>query len=74
VHDVKPRFPSGARGSVILEVTVGEQGKVTAVTVLRADPGLEKPAVEAVKQWIYVPALVDGKPTPVITTVSLRTD
>jgi TonB family protein len=74
VHDVKPRFPSGARGSVILEVTVGEQGKVTAVTVLRADSGLEKPAVEAVKQWIYVPALVDGKPTPVITTVSLRTD
>jgi TonB family protein len=72
LHDVKPRFPSGARGSVILDVTVGEQGKVTAVTVLRADPGLEKPAVEAVKQWIYVPVLVNGRPTPVIETVSLR--
>jgi TonB family protein len=68
---VEPAFPSGRRGSVILEVTVGRQGKVHEVRVLRADPGLEAPAVQAVRQWIYVPVLVDGKPVSVIQTVSL---
>jgi len=28
--------------------------------------------VQAVRQWIYVPALVDGKPAAVIQTVSLN--
>jgi len=69
---VEPAFPSGRRGSVILEVTIGRQGKVDEVRVLRADPGLEGPAVQAVRQWIYVPALVDGKPAAVIQTVSLN--
>jgi TonB family protein len=68
---VEPAFPSGARGSVILEITIGRQGKVDDVRVLRADPGLEAPAIQAVRQWIYVPVLIDGKPAAVIQTVSL---
>jgi TonB family protein len=68
---IEPAFPSGRRGSVILEVTIGRQGKVDDVRVLRADPGLEAPAVQAVRQWIYMPVLVDGKPVAVIQTVSL---
>ena len=32
--------------------------------VLRSIPELDQAAIDAVKQWEYVPLLVDGVPTP----------
>jgi TonB family protein len=71
LRHVDPKFPAGVRGSVILEATIGRRGTVDAVSILRADPGLSEPAEEAVRQWIYAPASVNGIPVSVILTVSL---
>ena len=70
-HRVDPVFPAGVRGSVILEITIGRDGRVEDVRTLRADDGFEAPAVAAIRQWRYEPTIVDGRPIRVIHTVAL---
>jgi protein TonB len=74
---VNPEYPDIAKqarvqGVVILECTISPQGKVTNVTVLRGIPLLDAAAVEAVKQWVYTPTLLNGVPVPVIMTVTVN--
>jgi protein TonB len=76
VLDVPPVYPEYARkalveGVVILEATVDERGRVSDVKVLRGLPMLDEAAVEAVRQWVYTPTLLDGVPTPVVMTVTV---
>jgi hypothetical protein len=71
VRHVDPKFPSGSRGTVLFDLTINRQGKVVDVHLLRGDATLVKPAEEAVRQWRYVPVLVDGRPVPVLLTVSV---
>ena len=48
-------------GLVILEALVNESGEVESVKTLRSPSVfLEKPAVEALKQWRYSPLVLDG--------------
>jgi len=77
LKDVKPTYPDIAKqarvqGVVILECTISPQGKVTNVTVLRGIPLLDAAAIEAVKQWVYTPTLLNGVPVPVIMTVTVN--
>ena len=74
---VSPAYPDIARqarvqGVVILECTIGRDGRITDVTVLRGIPLLDAAAVEAVRQWVYAPTLVDGVPARVIMTVTVN--
>ena len=59
---VEPEFRSGVRGSAIMEVTIGERGRVTGVRFLRNEPALDAAAEKAVRQWIFAPTLIDGPP------------
>jgi TonB family protein len=68
---IEPEFPSGARGAVIMDVTIGPEGRVIDVRILRNEPALDAAAEKAVRQWIFAPTLIDGRPTAVIHTVSL---
>jgi protein TonB len=77
VKDVAPLYPSIARtakiqGVVILECRISPQGRVEGVKVLRSVPTLDEPAVEAVRQWVYSPTLVDGVPVSVVMTVTVN--
>ena len=77
IKHVTPTYPDIARqarvqGVVILECTISPQGRVTNVKVLRGIPLLDKSAVDAVKQWIYTPTLLNGVPVPVIMTVTVN--
>lgn len=54
---------AGKSGSVYLTVTVGTDGRVEDVKVVGGDEAFIGPVVAAVKQDIYEPRLVDGKPT-----------
>lgn len=48
---------------VIAEATVGTEGKVKAVKILRsADPEVDKAVVEALRQWLFEPKLEEGQP------------
>jgi TonB family protein len=76
IRDVKAVYPEIAQsarvmGVVILEITVGTDGAVTGARVLRGVPLLNDSALEAVKQWLYEPTLLNGVPVPVIMTVTV---
>jgi protein TonB len=74
VNPVYPDIAKQARvqGVVILECTISPQGKVTDVKVLRGIPLLDAAAIDAVKQWVYTPTLLNGVPVPVIMTVTVN--
>lgn len=77
VRRVEPVYPEIARqihgqGVVILEATTDIYGRVINVRVLRSVQFLDEAAIEAVRQWVYEPLLVNGRPRPVTFTVTVR--
>jgi len=74
VEAVYPELAAQARveGIVILEFTVGIDGRVSNVKIVRSIPILDNAAIEAVKQWKYKPGLVNGKPAAFPVTTSIR--
>jgi protein TonB len=60
------------RGVVILEVRVEPDGRVRHVRVLRSVPALDQAAIDAVLQWEFTPTVLDGKPVPIIMTVTVQ--
>ncbi len=78
LKNVSPVYPELAKqarikGVVILEATIGPRGDVTSVTILRGvHPLLDEAAVDAVKQWVYSPTLLNGVPVPLIMTVTVN--
>jgi periplasmic protein TonB len=51
---------------VILEATVGTEGRVQSVEVLSAPGPFDQAAINAVKQWRYTPMVLNGKRFPFI--------
>jgi hypothetical protein len=75
-----PRCPSVTPGAgliVILEATIGVDGLVKDVKVLRPNPaddkqtGYVQEAMNAVRQWEYTPTLLNNVPTAVIMTATV---
>ena len=63
---------AGVEGAVILEPTTDIYGRVRDIKVLRSIPLLDQAAIDAVRQWVYEPPVVDGKPISVTFTVTVR--
>jgi len=77
MNDVAPVYPEIARndgvtGAVIVEATIGADGKVIDAKVLRSVPLLDQAALDAVRQWEYAPTLLNGVPVPVVMTVTIN--
>jgi protein TonB len=75
--DAAPVYPELAirarvEGVVIIEATIDARGRVVNAVVLRGMPVLDEAALEAVRKWAYTPTLLNGVPTPVIMTVTVR--
>jgi TonB family protein len=49
-------------GMVILGATVGVDGHIKNIELLAGAPLLQKPAIDAVQQWVYQPLLIDAEP------------
>ena len=46
---------------------------MTSLVVLRSESTiLNQAAIEAVEQWKYQPVYVNGRPIPVVTTVTVK--
>jgi TonB family protein len=61
------------QGTVVLGLTVDENGTVHDVHVITSlDKRLDQNAMDAVKQWKFQPAMKDGKPVAVLTTVQVE--
>jgi protein TonB len=73
VEPVYPQIALMARvqGLVIIEATIGADGRVMNARVLRSMPMLDQAALDAVRQWEYTPTLLNGVPVPVIMTVTV---
>lgn len=77
VEQVKPVYPPLARqaeiqGVVVLEAEVNKEGRVEILRVLTGHPLLLEAAIEAVKQWVYKPTLLNGEPVNVVTTINVN--
>jgi protein TonB len=77
VKDVPPVYPEIAKsarvsGAVVIEATIGQDGKVVDTKVVHSVPLLDEAAVDAVRQWEYTPALLNGAPVPVLMTVTVN--
>jgi len=77
VRDAAPAYPEIARaarvqGIVIIEATIGPDGAVKDAKVLRSIPLLDQAALDAVRQWVFTPTLLNGVPVPVIMTVTVQ--
>jgi protein TonB len=77
IKDARPVYPPIAQsarvqGVVIIEATIGPDGRVQEAHVLRSIPLLDAAALDAVKQWQYTPTTLNGQPVPVIMTVTVN--
>jgi TonB family protein len=80
IHKVDPAYPDEARraglqGEVVVEVIIDEEGLVEEAKVVAAvedAPVLGKAAVDAIRQWKFTPAEIDGAAVKVISTISVR--
>jgi TonB family protein len=73
ITHVDPVYPEQARqariqGSVIVQITVGTDGRVSNARVIRSLPMLDQAALDAVKQWVYDAGAIKA---PVILTVTV---
>ena len=48
-------------------MTIGKDGQVQNIMVISGHPLLVQAALDAVKQWVYRPTLVNGAPVEVTT-------
>jgi TonB family protein len=77
IRKVPPVYPpeakaAGVQGIVRLGVIIGQDGAVQQVTVLDGPPELTQAAVDAVKQWVYRPTLLNGNPVQVETSIDVN--
>jgi len=77
IADVRAIYPqdakdAGIQGVVILEVLIGKDGKVESAKVLRSIPALDQAALDAVKQWVFTPTLLNGVQMKVVMTVTVN--
>ncbi len=77
IKRVDPVYPELAResrtsGIVIIEAETGLDGRVVALKILRSVPLLDEAALDAVRQWVYEPMIVNGRLRGVVFTVSVQ--
>ena len=75
-HMVQPVYPQIAKtahvtGTVVLRVLLDTDGTVNQVTYISGPPLLMKSAIDAVRQWVYQPTVLNGAPVRVDTVVSV---
>ena len=77
IRGPKPTYPPLAKqariqGVVKLNAVIGKDGTIQNLTVVSGHPLLVQAALEAVKQWLYKPTLLNGEPVEVITTIDVN--
>jgi TonB family protein len=78
VQKVSPSYPELAREMrwrppfVNMEVTVGEDGRVSDVKITRGHRLCDDSVRLALSQWKYSPTLLNGTPVPVVFRMNLR--
>jgi protein TonB len=77
ISSVPPVYPAAAKkhgfeGDVVVEALIDVSGRVTEAKVLSGPTILHLAAEQAVLQWRYEPAVLNGKPLPFKLNVTLQ--
>jgi periplasmic protein TonB len=77
VRQPKPVYPPLAKqariqGVVKLNAIISKDGTIQNLSVLSGHPLLVPAAMEAVKQWVYAPTLLNGEPVEVVTQIDVN--
>jgi protein TonB len=76
IRNPQPVYPQIARqarisGTVELAAIIGEDGHIQSLNVVSGHPLLRQAALDAVKQWVYQPTLLNEQPVKVNTTIDV---
>lgn len=77
IAKVSPAYPEEARASkisgiVVSQAIIGKNGDIVDFCLVDVEPsalGFEREAERAIRQWRYKPALKDGAPVELLTTI-----
>jgi len=77
VSKVAPVYPTLAKnqhiaGNVVIDALIDANGRVSTTKVLSGPALLHQAAMDALKQWKYQPATLDGKPVSMHLTVTVQ--
>jgi TonB family protein len=78
ISRVTPIYPPVAKsariqGTVTMQATIGTDGTVQNLQLVSAgSPLLTQSAMDAVRQWVYQPTLLNGSPVTVVTTIDVN--
>ena len=77
VNKVPPVYPPVAKlarveGTVHLAAVIGPDGTMKELHTLGGPALLIQAAMDAVKQWVYKPTLLNGEPVSVETTIDVN--
>jgi TonB family protein len=77
VSQPRPTYPPEAKvahiqGVVKLRALIGKDGTIQNLEVISGEPVLVQSALDAVRQWVYQPTLLNGEPVEVITQIDVN--
>lgn len=75
-YQTLPSYPEAAKsarisGTVVLHGEIDEQGTLTNLHAVFGPAALVPASLQTVKQWIYIPLIVNGKPVPVKARINV---
>jgi protein TonB len=77
VQQPRPVYPPLAKqarisGVVRLNAVIGKDGHILNLQVVQGHPLLTQSALDAVKNWVYQPTLLNGDPVEVVTQIDVN--
>jgi TonB family protein len=71
-----PKYPDAAKkakiqGTVVLNAVIGKDGSIAKLNVVSGPKELQKPSLDAVREWTYKPYLLNGDPVEVKTVINV---
>jgi len=77
ISSVPPVYPMLAKnqhvsGNVMVDALIDANGRVTTMKIVSGPTLLQQAAMDALKQWKYQPATLDGKPVAMHLTVTVQ--
>jgi protein TonB len=77
IRQIKPVYPPMAiaariQGKVELHAMISRDGRIETLQVVSGHPMLVRAALDAVKQWLYRPYVLNGEPVAVETQITVN--
>jgi hypothetical protein len=76
LRQIPPEYPPAAlllhvTGTVVLQAIIGKDGRILSLSAISGPAMLQQVCLDAVKEWVYKPYLLNNEPTEVNTTIKV---